>query len=138
MKSWLYLLGFLFILGISTDSLVHANSNPQGTIPGDNGVYLPLVANFIPSPTPTATVTPLPTQTPALTATPTQAPTSTSEMQYICDHDAYNCSDFSTQAQAQAVYEYCKRLGFGDVHHLDSDSDDVACEALPLLFRTDK
>lgn len=131
-----FVLGFLFIFILSTHSLVQTNSSLQGTIPGNTGIYLPLISNVIPSPTRTAT--PLSTSTPVSTATPTLAPTATPQMQYICDHDLYNCSDFSTQAQAQAVYEYCEQLGFGDVHHLDSDHDGVACESLPLLFRTDK
>ncbi len=42
--------------------------------------------------------------------------------------------DFTTQAEAQAVFDYCERLGFGDVHGLDADHDGVACEALPLLW----
>ena len=37
----------------------------------------------------------------------------------------YDCSDFSTQAQAQ------KFLLAGDPHRLDSDGDGVACESLP-------
>lgn len=36
-----------------------------------------------------------------------------------------NCSDFSTQGQAQ------KHLTHGDPHGLDSDGDGVACESLP-------
>jgi micrococcal nuclease len=46
-----------------------------------------------------------------------------------CSSNAYNCSDFSTQIQAQAVLEYC---GFdNDIHKLDMDSDGIACESLP-------
>ncbi|MGE3487903.1 MAG: excalibur calcium-binding domain-containing protein [Nitrospira sp.] len=52
-------------------------------------------------------------------------------MLYICDHDAYNCSDFNTQGEAQAVYDYCAVLGFGDIHKLDSNNDGEACESLP-------
>jgi endonuclease YncB( thermonuclease family) len=37
----------------------------------------------------------------------------------------FDCSDFSTQAQAQ------KYLLAGDPHRLDSDGDGVACESLP-------
>ena len=46
----------------------------------------------------------------------------------ICDINVYNCVDFNTQEEAQAVMEYC---GSGDVHHLDGDKDGIACEALP-------
>ena len=48
-----------------------------------------------------------------------------------CAGNIYNCSDFSTHAQAQACYEYCKALGYGDIHRLDRDKDGLACEALP-------
>jgi hypothetical protein len=50
---------------------------------------------------------------------------------YNCDTDTYNCADFETQAEAQAVYDYCDGLGFGDVHRLDADGDGVVCESLP-------
>lgn len=90
----------------------------------DNCLYLPLLAQsaatFIPTAPPTATPT----------FTPTPIPTAT-QTTYICDHDAYRCMDFSTQAEAQTVYEYCQALGFGDAHRLDGDNDEIACEGLP-------
>ena len=48
-----------------------------------------------------------------------------------CSGNIYNCSDFSTQAEAQACYEYCKSSGRGDIHRLDGDNDGIACESLP-------
>lgn len=39
-----------------------------------------------------------------------------------------DCSDFSTQAEAQAFFE---AAGPGDPHRLDHDGDGVACESLP-------
>lgn len=45
----------------------------------------------------------------------------------ICSYNAYNCADFSTHAEAQAVFEYCG----SDVHRLDRDNDGSACETLP-------
>ena len=48
----------------------------------------------------------------------------------ICSHDAYNCSDFSTHAEAQAAYEACGGVS-NDVHGLDGDNDGSACEGLP-------
>lgn len=48
--------------------------------------------------------------------------------QYECSRNTYNCSDFTTQAQAQAVFDAC---GSGDVHKLDSDGDKRVCESLP-------
>jgi len=50
-----------------------------------------------------------------------------------CSGDIYNCSDFSTHAEAQACYEYCKSLGRGDVHRLDGNNDGIACESLPSI-----
>lgn len=50
-----------------------------------------------------------------------------------CSDDLYNCTtDFSTQTQAQACYEFCISQGVGDVHQLDgNDKDGRACESLP-------
>jgi len=55
-------------------------------------------------------------------------PTSSSDD--LCLFNAYNCSDFSTHAEAQAVYEVCGGLS-NDVHGLDGDNDGSACEDLP-------
>jgi len=44
----------------------------------------------------------------------------------ICEFDAYNCGNFSSQAEAQAVFDNCGL----DIHRLDNDGDDVACEGL--------
>jgi len=47
---------------------------------------------------------------------------------YSCDQNIYDCSDFSTQVEAQRVYEAC---GVEDIHYLDGDADGLACESLP-------
>lgn len=39
-----------------------------------------------------------------------------------------DCSDFSTQKEAQRFFE---SQGSGDPHKLDRDNDGVACEILP-------
>ena len=49
------------------------------------------------------------------------------ETEYNCSSDVYNCADFTTQAKAQAVFDYC---GPEDVHGLDNDGDGVVCEGL--------
>lgn len=51
---------------------------------------------------------------------------------YSCNADIYNCSNFSTHAEAQSVYEGCLgQVGY-DVHGLDgNDNDGLACESLP-------
>jgi hypothetical protein len=44
----------------------------------------------------------------------------------------YNCPDFKTQPEAQAVYDRCKTLGQNmDVYGLDRDHDGKVCESLP-------
>ena len=45
---------------------------------------------------------------------------------YNCDSDTYNCGDFSTQAEAQEVFEHCEE----DIHRLDADGNGLACESL--------
>jgi micrococcal nuclease len=47
-----------------------------------------------------------------------------------CSSNKYNCTDFSTHSEAQAVFEACGGSG-NDIHRLDSDGDGVACESLP-------
>ena len=54
----------------------------------------------------------------------------TEEGSIICSHNHYNCADFNTQAEAQAVMFYCKSQGKGDIHYLDGDKNGVACESL--------
>lgn len=78
----------------------------------------------LPSATPAVSITPSPTPTPA----PAPAPMPTQEI--ICSSNAYNCSDFSTHAEAQNVFNYCGGIG-NDIHRLDSDKDGSACESLP-------
>lgn len=94
---------------------------------------LPLPSNT-PAPTsPPATATnpPLPTEPPP----PVEAPPPTSQPApggcAICSYDAYNCSSFSTQFQAQSCFEYCRSSGAGDIHRLDRDNDGRVCESLP-------
>lgn len=40
----------------------------------------------------------------------------------------YNCSDFSTQAEAQKFFT---KVGNNDLYALDGDDDGLACESLP-------
>lgn len=48
-----------------------------------------------------------------------------------CSSNLYNCSDFSTQVNAQACYQKCFSAGVGDIHELDNNDDRQACESLP-------
>jgi hypothetical protein len=52
------------------------------------------------------------------------------ESTYMCEEDYYNCDDFSTQAEAQDVFEFCGGVD-NDIHQLDNDDDGVVCEGLP-------
>jgi micrococcal nuclease len=67
--------------------------------------------------------------------TPTRWPTATTVPggtgPCSCSGNLYNCPDFNTQAEAQACYNHCMNLGYGDVHRLDADNDGRACESLP-------
>ena len=56
-----------------------------------------------------------------------QSPTFSS---YECGRNAYNCTDFSTQAEAQAALDACEGVA-NDIHKLDADGDSMACESLP-------
>jgi len=47
-----------------------------------------------------------------------------------CSSNTCNCSNFTTQKQAQDVFELCGGVD-NDVHQLDGDKDGVACESLP-------
>ena len=48
-----------------------------------------------------------------------------------CLGDNLDCEYFATQADAQSCFEYCKAKTGRDVHGLDPDGDDIACESLP-------
>jgi len=52
--------------------------------------------------------------------------TPTTEL-YECNFNIYNCADFNTRAEAQAVIDYCGN----DIHYLDGDDDGIPCESLP-------
>jgi len=52
----------------------------------------------------------------------------TQETGINCRSNTYNCADFSTQSEAQAVFEACGASR--DIHQLDRDDDGVACETL--------
>ncbi|MCA9366052.1 excalibur calcium-binding domain-containing protein [Candidatus Kaiserbacteria bacterium] len=49
----------------------------------------------------------------------------------MCEENVYNCDDFSTQSEAQEVYDTCHTADNPDRHGLDRDGDGVACQSLP-------
>ncbi len=56
--------------------------------------------------------------------------TDTDDTSYQCSSNMYNCSDFSTQNEAQSIYDQCLQETGRDVHGLDRDNDGVVCESL--------
>lgn len=48
-----------------------------------------------------------------------------------CSRNAYNCSDFDRQSEAQACYEFCFDAVNEDIHRLDGGGDGLVCESLP-------
>jgi len=49
-----------------------------------------------------------------------------------CSGPDLDCKDFKTHAAAQACYDHCVALGFGNIFRLDgNDNDGLACESLP-------
>jgi hypothetical protein len=80
--------------------------------------------------TPTATASP--TRTPTVSHTLTPSATATEAPgPCLCTGNLYNCSDFGTQAEAQACFDHCWDQVGTDIHRLDSDGDGKACESLP-------
>ncbi len=65
------------------------------------------------------------------TAAPTSAPASAPQATCNCRGPDLDCSDFSSQAQAQACFAACKSQGLGDIFRLDGDHDGRVCERLP-------
>ncbi len=59
-----------------------------------------------------------------------EEPENTSGLGYTCSYNAYDCGDFNTHTEAQAVFEACGGVS-NDVHRLDGDGDGIACEWLP-------
>lgn len=104
---------------------------------------VPTATDIILQPLPTATATatihliPLPTATPTMTQpapTPshTATPTPTRDIGNLCAADIFNCTDFATQVEAQAIYDHCMVIVGFDIHKLDRDGDGLACETLPM------
>ena len=95
-------------------------------------LYLPLALR---APEPQLTATPVPPTPTATVTAPTPTATTQPGGPCACTGNLYNCGDFSTQAGAQACFDWCVSQGAGDVHQLDSDGDGVACESLPRGWR---
>ncbi len=75
---------------------------------------------WISTPTPTATITSTPTIT--------SIPSATLVPACNCKGPRLTCNNFKNQASAQACFEYCKVMGFGDIFGLDKNNNGLACE----------
>ncbi|MEJ2600865.1 MAG: thermonuclease family protein [Anaerolineales bacterium] len=73
-----------------------------------------------------ATPTPEPTPSP-----PAAAPAQPAQAACDCRGPDLDCSDFGSQAQAQACFDACQSQGRGDIFNLDGDHDGRVCERLP-------
>ncbi len=73
-------------------------------------------------------ITPSRTPSPTVTQTPVIPP----DPRCTCYGPPLACTDFRTQKAAQACYDFCVDLGYGNVYGLDGpDTDTLACESLP-------
>jgi len=61
--------------------------------------------------------------------TPTAATPAVNAADADCSANKYNCTDFSSQPQAQTIFEKCGGTA-NDIHKLDVDGDGVACESI--------
>jgi len=53
----------------------------------------------------------------------------TGEILDPCAEDSFNCENFSSQAEAQEIFELCGGVN-NDIHQLDRDKNGIACENL--------
>lgn len=83
-----------------------------------------------PPPTKTPTLQPPPPPPPAPTPTQSSGGGGVCGTPYDPDGPDRDCSDFSSQAQAQCFFEAAGGPG-SDPHRLDGDNDGIACESLP-------
>lgn len=74
-----------------------------------------------------------PTSTPTITLTPTITATATRTLVPVCNCTGprLTCNDFDSQAEAQACFEYCVEMGYGDIFGIDKNGNGLACEGLP-------
>jgi hypothetical protein len=114
------MLGIGTALGISILllSCSHSNSGGGYYLPNPTPIHSPGISNPTKTPAPELRLTPRPT--------PTARPRSTA---FSCPGDIVNCSDFSTQAEAQRWFDrYYADCGY--FARLDSDKDGIVREGL--------
>lgn len=84
---------------------------------------VPVIESGAPEPPAPPPQTPVPPTTVPFTAEP--SPSGFNPGSYIGQGDRYNCGDFGSQAEAQAVL----RADPSDPNPLDTDRDGIACES---------
>lgn len=72
---------------------------------------------------------PVPMQTPLPENLPAPPPPESGTTSVVCSANTYNCTDFKSQKEAQAVYDQCGGVS-NDVHKLDRNKDGQACDSL--------
>ncbi len=112
------LMFFVLLFFVNLNSYLFYQNDVNGTVPIPYNIHLPIIQKAV---IPTATV--MPTNTPTPTSTPITG--------IVCNMDFYNCSAFTTQNEAQYVFQFCLDIIGFDVHELDRDHDNIACESLP-------
>lgn len=106
----------------STALAATPTTTPTRTSTAVPAATAPAAQPTVASPSTTAPPTPAPA-----TSAPTAAPTAAAfdPSRYVGQGDRYNCADFASQAQAQAVL----RADPSDPNRLDTDRDGIACES---------
>ncbi|WP_292542260.1 hypothetical protein [Methanoregula sp.] len=144
------LIGFVLMAGCSSsqsgNDILTPTNTPLITSHPTTQITRLAPQNTVASPRPTMIIKTTKLTTPAIQE-PTQEPTEeltipTTEITTTsvsassvsgtctCTSDAYNCKDFTSHAEAQACYAYCKSMGMGDIHKLDANDDGNPCESL--------
>jgi len=113
----------------SQGSIVNLASTIAPTPVAPTASVPPTIAT-VPTKAATAPPTNAPTVAPTTRVTVAPAPTAPpvpgfNAKDYIGQGDRYNCADFASQAQAQAVLRADPR----DPNRLDTDKDGIACES---------
>lgn len=118
-----------------SDATGDSGTPQEATTTTDTSAQSPNTAPAADSTTDTeqTTTTTTTSEAPATTAPvipESASPTTTTSCS--CSSNSYNCGDFTTHAEAQAVHDCCvAQVGY-DVHKLDgTDNDGLACESLP-------
>jgi endonuclease YncB( thermonuclease family) len=107
---------------IATGGQDDSGSSPDSDAPPVEAAPLPTQAPAPPAPAPPP---PAPAPPPPAPAPP--PPSGFNPANYVNQGDAYNCGNFASQAQAQAVL----RAAPSDPNKLDADRDGIACETNP-------